>query len=141
MISRAQLMERLIAIARTVRGGEYWVHRGPVNWVRFPWHAHKRAMALMLEERSLTGNQMETATLRIEAFAALPQRTDDPMIDDGLLDTLDTDVQWVVVELARAQLANRDSVALVNRASATVEEFFDPELGVQGIALRLPIQF
>lgn len=141
MSTRAEVMDRLAAIARTVRGGAYWVHRGPVNWTAFPWVTHKRAMALMMEERTLTGKQMEKGVLRIEAFAALPRKDDDPSIDDGLLDTLDTDVEWVVVEFTKAKFANSDNLAHVNRSGSTVEEFFDPELGIQGIALRLPIEF
>ncbi len=135
---RSDILKRMVALAKPLRGATYLVHRGPINWAGWDFDRHPRAIAIMHDEGSLLGNAagMRTGNFAVEIFARNPRKSDSvpPEIDDDLFDQLHDDASWIVRQLEKSQNSEGDSVVFrIDAAGARVLESHDAELGVQGV--------
>lgn len=128
-------------LATEVRGGAYFVKRGPIDWSSFPFTKHERALAIMVDEQTLF-QSINTATVTLEVAGQLSNPEDQPELNDGLMDEFTEDLEWIARSLMNSTDDQGDSVITgLNLKDATAIEFHDPQFGVQGMILNFNITY
>lgn len=141
MSARRVVMDTLRQLWGDVRGGTYHVKRGPIYWPAWEFKNKPLAVAILADEIA-PFKQMIPADLSFEIGAAMPEVESEIMIDDGILDEIVDDVEWVFRQLAQARDSKGDNVVLkADFDGSTVQEWHDPELRVQGVVARLSVDF
>lgn len=143
MSARKTMLDTIIALAKKVRSGAYWVHRGPVNWATFDYGNRPRGIAVRFEDgQFLAPHAMNEATLGIDLFTAWDDDPGNPDVDDGLIDELIDDATEIVEALGRATDAQGDAVVFrIARTTARVMEVSDADLGVLGVIVQFNVTY
>jgi len=134
-------METLTTRWSEVRGGSYYVKRGAISWPSFDFERRPRAVAIMADELLFLRAEAPM-DVSFEVAASMPGPTEDPQIDEGLIDELADDTEWVVRKLIEAVDTQGDCVALrVAEQDARIIEWHDPTIRVQGIVAFFQVTF
>lgn len=138
---RKIVLDTLRGFCQQVRGGVYFVKRGPIDWATFPFNQHSRAISILVDDQSLFLD-INVASLTLEFGAQLRSVSDDPGLDDGLMDELTDDAEWVVRSLIDSSNSQGDAVVLrTDLKESRAIEFHDAQLMVQGIVVNFEVSF
>lgn len=139
---RKVLMDTLRILADESRSGAYFVKRGAIDWATFAFASHPRAIALMADHMGLLQvDGMRPVSVGIEMAARMPETTDPPEIDDGLMDEMIEDVEEIVYGLQSQKDDRGDTVAFrVDPRESSIREFHDVSLRVQGIVAQFNVK-
>lgn len=137
------MLDKLRELCKALRGGSYFIKRGPINWAEFPFDRYPRAISILVDEQSfISNNGIQRAQMSIEVAGAMPSPKDNPEVDDGLLDEFFEDVSIVLLNLREAkQGKGQDPVVFDVSSDATATEFHDSTLKVQGIMVFFRVQY
>lgn len=144
---RRVMAERWKELAGKARNSSYFVKRGAINWTTFDFETHGGAIALMIDDGSLFRVQstrgMKPCRCSMEMFHRLPDPLmESPEIDDGLMDELLDDAEWIINELASSRDSSGDPVVFrIDRKSVTFVEAHDIEVKVQGIVVSFNMEY
>lgn len=117
---------------RAVRGGTYFVKRGPILWADFDFEAQPRAVAILIDDHTFL-RDINDANVAFELGARMPSGRE-PEVDDGLLEELTDDAKWVIRQLVKGTDSVGDAVVLrLEHQSARIREWHDPDMKVQGV--------
>lgn len=134
-------MDRLRELCVEVRGGVHFVKRGPIDWAVFNFDAHDRAIAVLLDDHSFLGD-INDASISFEIAGRMIQPEKSPDLDDGLLDEMIDDAEWIIRSLIDSDDSKGDPVILkANLLDARIVEFHDVQLRVQGIIAFIEVSF
>lgn len=138
---RRVVMDTLRRLCEEVRGGVYFVKRGPIDWATFPFDSHPRAISILADDLSLF-KELNEASLTLEIAAQIRTQGEDPGLDDGLMDEFIDDAEWVVRSLIGKDNASGDAVVLkTDLEDSRAIEFHDPQLKVQGIIVNFDVSY
>lgn len=139
---RQVVRDTLVKYAKQVRNSGYFVKRGAIVWSSFPFGEHPRAIAIMFDDIGILRQKgMTEAKIGIEMFASMPEGTE-PEIDDGLLDELIEDAEFILQKTIRERDSVGDSVILrLDGETANVVESHDSTKRVQGIVVTFNVNF
>lgn len=137
------MLDTLKELCKKLRGGSYFVKRGPINWAEFPFEKYPRAIAILVDDQTfISSTGIQKASMSIEVAGSMPSPKDNPEVDDGLLDEFFEDVSLVLLSLREAkQGRGEDPVVFDVTADATATEFHDSTLKVQGIMVFFRVQY
>ena len=144
MSALKDVRDALVKYAKLARNGKYFVKRGAMVWAAFDFSRHERAVAIMFDDLTiLRQDKPNDAKVAIEMFCRMPKDTDDPEIDDGLLDELIEDAEWVLVKaMSETSKGSGDNVILrLDAESANVVEAHDVSKRVQGIVVTFNVSY
>jgi hypothetical protein len=131
--------ESLKFFASTVRGSSYYVKRGAINWANFDFEAHPRAISILFDEQSLL-KEINDCRVSLEMFSRLPEV--ETGIDDGLMDELFEDAEYIFRSFVNALDGQGNSVVLsADQPGVRVVEAHDANLGVQGVVVMMNITY
>lgn len=132
-------------VAERIGNQRYLVKRGVINYAALDWTKYPRTFALMMDEGSLFNSSeigADWGQVTLEVFAKLPGYRDDPMVDDGLMEELISDVKQVIEAVLLMKNAQGDPIILnLPRQTARFSEAHDLHLGVQGIVATFELSY
>lgn len=136
---RHVLLETIKTAAKKVRNGAYFVKRGPIDFIAFPFAKYPRAIAVSVDSQTfLPPNGLYDAELSLTFAAEIPENPEDPGIDDGLMDQFTDDAEVIAHSLPSSVDIQGDAVAL-KVVGRSVEEFHDLDMRVQGVIVHLNV--
>lgn len=143
MSARSNFIKTIRASAEARGNKRYFVKRGVINWATFNFASHQFAMSMLIEDTTfMRVNGMQEMTFSLEAATVIPDSTEQPEIDDGIIDILIEDMEAIFAEARVKVDAHGDSVALgVDTESARIVEFHDSALRVQGIIATVIVKY
>jgi len=144
--ARRVMCDRWKELAKEMRNGTYFVKRGAINWTTFSFEDHGAGIALMVDDGELLRTQrnkgMKPARCSMEITHRLPGEQESPEIDDGLMDELLDDAEWLITELMKSRTAGDDPVVFrIDENSVRFVEFHDIEVKVQGIVVTFNLEY
>lgn len=141
--ARRNALKKLKELWKGARNGVYFVKRGAVNWGTFDFDAKPRAVAILVDRGSfLRINGINYADVAFEICAQMRATPGEPEIDDELLDELIDDAERVIYDLQESKDKEDNPVVLkVSKDTAEYEEFHDVEKKIQGIIVKVSIEF
>lgn len=144
--SRRVMLDRWKELAKEMRNGSYFVKRGAINWTTFPFGDEGAGIALMVDDGSLLRTQrnlgMKPARCSMEIFHRLPDEQESPEIDDGLMDQILDDAEWLIIELMKSRTAANDPVVFrIDENSVRFVEAHDIEIKVQGVVVTFNLEY
>jgi hypothetical protein len=133
--ARKNIMDALVFYAKAVRNKRYHVKRGAIAWEDHDFDGREFAIAVMVDDCTILNPRgMNEAKIGIEIATKMPGTTEDPQIDDGTLDLLIEDAEFILENTKRKQDSQGDNV-LLKLTGANVTEFHDAAIRVQGIVV------
>jgi hypothetical protein len=140
------MCDRWKELAGQMRNGIYFVKRGAILWPSFSFTDHKGGIALMLDDGNLLRTQrnrgMKPARCSMEMFRRMESTPEAPEIDDGLMDELLDDAEWLLKELMKSRTSADDPVVYrIDENSVRFVEAHDTELKVQGIVVTFNLEY
>lgn len=147
-LSSAIIVAEIKRICREVRGGDYYVHRGMINWPKFDFRNHPRAIALTMPQvdEDGAGSIAIEATVTLEMMCKMPDFSVIKEPDDRILDEMRDDHRWIAERLAQAKLPNkaggngRDALILALTRLPTIE-IGDSNNELQGIQGSIVLEY
>jgi len=136
-------MRTVRSLCEQVRNGAYFVKRGYINWSTFPFDKHERAIAILVDEESLEPSEKGFAEARLsfEIFTSIPE-SENPQIDDGILEELIIDARWIVSKLVQARNRQDDPIIYAyKKNTSSIVESHDATLMVQGIVAIIRVTY
>jgi len=140
------MCDRWKELAQQMRNGIYFVKRGAILWPAFSFEDHEGGIALMIDDGSLLRTQknrgMKPARCSMEMFRRMASTKEAPEIDDGLMDELLDDAEWLLQELMKSRTSADDPVVFrIDANSVRFVEAHDTELKVQGIVVTFNLEY
>jgi hypothetical protein len=131
-----------------VNGGRYYVKRGAISWLNFPFSQKQYAVALLVDQSSiLRMNGKNEAHVTMEVFTTIPPQDyaqTAPQINDDVLDEIVNDIETVIVQAQQARDPNNADFPVVFKLiteDAWVIETHDTDLKVQGAIVQFKIGY
>ena len=144
MSRRALILAELKKAAEAVHGRRYFVKRGPINWVSFPFADHPFAIAIGVESENLgflnPDDGMSSMNLVLEIYTKLEQNPEEPGFDDGLLDEIHADAEALVVGV-QAYNDGRGNCLSAGVYGVRAMEIADATMNVQGVVLSFGVDY
>lgn len=139
--SRKVMMDTFRKLCEEVRGGIHFIKRGPIDWSSFNFDENQRAIAILVDDTSFL-KDINDASLSFEIAGRMIQPEDRPNLDDGLLDEMIDDAEWIIRSLIDSKDKQGDSVIMkAGFNDARIVEFHDVQLRVQGIIAFIEVSF
>ncbi len=145
MSPRHTLLATLKKLAEEVPPRKYFVTRGPVNWLTFDFARHACGIAVRFEDGQLLRSADRVgipAVLALDLVTTLPDDATEPGIDDTVLDRMIDDAEAIIRGLTASSDTNGDPVIFgVKPSSTRIVEFYDLNLGVQGVIATFEVSY
>lgn len=139
--ARKVTMDRLRALCEEVRGGVYFVKRGPIDWSSHNYDENQRAISILLDDHSFL-KDINDASISLEFGGQMLRPDERPDMDDGLLDEMIDDAEWIIRSLIGSTNSQGDNIILQAKIKdARIVEFHDAQLRVQGIVAFFEVNF
>lgn len=125
-----------------VRGGSYFVKRGPIHWASFDFEELPKAVAILVDDLSFMKNDgINDANISFEVAARMATGKESE-VDDGLLDEIIDDAIWVIRSLKQAKNSQGDNVIMrLSERTARITEWHDPDVRVQGVVASFQVEY
>lgn len=142
--NRKDTIDTIKKYAKSIRGGWYSVKRGVINWATHDWDRHPNNIAIMIDDHRIPVESkgrrpFRSGVLTLEIFSRIVPSTEEMEIDDGELDTMIDDAEFILFSTLQERLEN-DSVVM-RMGDIRVIESHDVNLKVQGIIVQTNVEF
>lgn len=143
---RAALMIFLKEEAKKLRGGEYFVKRGVVNWpIFFERGGVDHAIAILMDEGTVLPDTTDSGLFNAQISLEVFSRTNpdpDQGLDDALLDCMIEDISYLMTRVLVERTTIFDKIAFhIERSTTRFTEIHDLDRGIQGIVATFRIKY
>lgn len=125
---------------QSMRSRRYFVRRGAIDWGAWDFDAHPHAVALMMDDTTFMGD-FKVGTVSLEMFVRM-QSSDEPTIDDSVMDELIHDAATAFEKLAVAKVpGTMDNICTLVKDSDVIIESSDAAKKVHGIIATIKVKY